>query len=112
MLQVPDLVQVVQILENSGLPVVAVVVTKPIHNLSIMVLVVEEVIKLQNHHFLQMPFHMQVQEVEETAEPRLEEMQFRTLDLEEVAEVTTLDTELEEMVDLDLFSLHILPLDK
>ena len=101
-----------QILDYSGLLVVAVVVMKPIHNLSIMVLVVEEVIKLQNHHFLQMPFHMQVQEVEETAEPRLEEMQFRTLDLEEVAEVTTLITELEEMVVLDLFSSHILPLDK
>tara|TARA_R100000030_G_scaffold84193_1_gene67288 strand:- start:31 stop:366 length:336 start_codon:yes stop_codon:yes gene_type:complete len=103
--------QVDQILDYSGSLVVAVVVTKPIHNLSIMVLVVEEVIKLQNHHFLQMLFHMQVQEVEETAEPRLEEMQFRTLDLAEVAEVTTLITELEEMVDLDLFSSHI-PLDK
>tara|TARA_B100002019_G_scaffold251456_1_gene231901 strand:+ start:1176 stop:1511 length:336 start_codon:yes stop_codon:yes gene_type:complete len=103
--------QVDQILDYSGLLVVAVVVMKPIHNLSIMVLAVEELIKLQNHHFLQMPFHMQVQEVEETAEPRLEEMQFRTLDLEEVAEVTTLITELEEMVDLDLFLLLIL-LDK
>ena len=30
-------------------------------------LVVEEVIKLQNHHYPQMLLHMQVQEVEETA---------------------------------------------
>jgi len=58
-----------------------------------------------------MLLHMQVQEVEETVELRLEDMQFRTLDLEEVAEVTTLDTELEEMVDLDLFLLLTL-LDK
>ncbi len=59
-----------------------------------------------------MPFHMQVQEVEETAEPKLEEMQFRTLDLEEVAEVTTLVTELQVMAVLVLFSSHTHQLDK
>ncbi len=98
-----------QTLDYSGSLVVAVVVMKLIHNLSIMVLVVEEVIKLQNHHYPQMLLHMQVQEVEETVEPRLEKMQYRTLDLEEVAEVTTLDTELQVMVVLVLSSLPILP---
>tara|TARA_B100000035_G_scaffold219040_1_gene187873 strand:+ start:418 stop:570 length:153 start_codon:yes stop_codon:yes gene_type:complete len=49
-LQVPDLVQVVQILENSGLPVVAVVVLT-VHQQSVVLAVDQELpTKMMLHH--------------------------------------------------------------